>query len=281
MKLLNGKEVAAAIEHMVQTNLNRLKQDTHRTPTLAVVEVGHDPASQVYIRQKRLACERVGIRFIEKVFEETISEAELLAEILKLNQDPTVHGILVQLPLPRHLNADFLLQQISPKKDVDGFHQINVGALHLGREGFLPCTAAGILSLLDYYDIPLTGLNAVVVGRSQTVGQPIAKLLLERDCTVTLCHSKTKQLAEQTRRADLLIVAAGRKHLIDDTMIKPGAIVIDVGIHRDEKGKLTGDVHFDRVKDLVSMITPVPGGVGPLTVASLLVNVYTAFVKNG
>lgn len=281
MKLLNGKEVAAAIEHMVQTNLNRLKQDTHRTPTLAVVEVGHDPASQVYIRQKRLACERVGIRFIEKVFEETISEAELLAEILKLNQDPTVHGILVQLPLPRHLNADFLLQQISPKKDVDGFHQINVGALHLGREGFLPCTAAGILSLLDYYDIPLTGLNAVVVGRSQTVGQPIAKLLLERDCTVTLCHSKTKQLAEQTRRADLLIVAAGRKHLIDDTMIKPGAIVIDVGIHRDEKGKLTGDVHFDRVKDLVSMITPVPGGVGPLTVASLLVNVYAAFVKNG
>lgn len=281
MKLLNGKEVAAAIEHMVQTNLNRLKQDTHRTPTLAVVEVGHDPASQVYIRQKRLACERVGIRFIEKVFEETISEAELLAEILKLNQDPTVHGILVQLPLPRHLNADFLLQQISPKKDVDGFHQINVGALHLGREGFLPCTAAGILSLLDYYDIPLTGLNAVVVGRSQTVGQPIAKLLLERDCTVTLCHSKTKQLAEQTRRADLLIVAAGRKHLIDDTMIKPGAMVIDVGIHRDEKGKLTGDVHFDRVKDLVSMITPVPGGVGPLTVASLLVNVYTAFVKNG
>lgn len=281
MKLLNGKEVAAAIEHMVQTNLNRLKQDTHRTPTLAVVEVGHDPASQVYIRQKRLACERVGIRFIEKVFEETISEAELLAEILKLNQDPTVHGILVQLPLPRHLNADFLLQQISPKKDVDGFHQINVGALHLGREGFLPCTAAGILSLLDYYDIPLTGLNAVVVGRSQTVGQPIAKLLLERDCTVTLCHSKTKQLAEQTRRADLLIVAAGRKHLIDDTMIKPGAMVIDVGIHRDEKGKLTGDVQFDRVKDLVSMITPVPGGVGPLTVASLLVNVYTAFVKNG
>lgn len=281
MKLLNGKEVAAAIEHMVQTNLNRLKQDTHRTPTLAVIEVGHDPASQVYIRQKRLACERVGIRFIEKVFEETISEAELLAEILKLNQDPTVHGILVQLPLPRHLNADFLLQQISPKKDVDGFHQINVGALHLGREGFLPCTAAGILSLLDYYDIPLTGLNAVVVGRSQTVGQPIAKLLLERDCTVTLCHSKTKQLAEQTRRADLLIVAAGRKHLIDDTMIKPGAIVIDVGIHRDEKGKLTGDVHFDRVKDLVSMITPVPGGVGPLTVASLLVNVYAAFVKNG
>lgn len=281
MKLLNGKEVAAAIEHMVQTNLNRLKQDTHRTPTLAVVEVGHDPASQVYIRQKRLACERVGIRFIEKVFEETISEAELLAEILKLNQDPTVHGILVQLPLPRHLNADFLLQQISPKKDVDGFHQINVGALHLGREGFLPCTAAGILSLLDYYDIPLTGLNAVVVGRSQTVGQPIAKLLLERDCTVTLCHSKTKQLAEQTRRADLLIVAAGRKHLIDDTMIKPGAMVIDVGIHRDEKGKLTGDVHFNRVKDLVSMITPVPGGVGPLTVASLLVNVYTAFVKNG
>lgn len=280
MKLLNGKEVAASIEHMIQTNIKCLKEETHRKPTLAVIEVGQDPASQVYIRQKRFACERVGIQFIEKVFDDTISESDLLAEILKLNQDPTVHGVFIQLPLPRHLNADFLLQHISPKKDVDGFHQINVGALHLGMNGFTPCTAAGILSLLDYYDIPLNGLNAVVVGRSQTVGQPIARLLLARDCTVTICHSQTKQLKKHTRQADLLIVAAGRKHLIDETMVKPGAIVIDVGIHRDEDRKLTGDVNFDRVKDLVSMITPVPGGVGPLTVASLLVNVYDAYVKS-
>ena len=276
MELLNGKEVSATIEAMLATNIECYKRDTGRKPTLAVIEVGNDPASSVYIRQKRLACERVGIRFISKVFEEEVTESILLDEIRSLNNDPTVHGILIQLPLPNHLDSDFLLQQITPAKDVDGFHQINVGALTLGKASLKPCTAEGIISLLDYYDIPLTGLNAVVVGRSDIVGKPISQLLLQRDCTVTICHSKTKNLRQHTIHADLLIVAAGRKHLINETMVKPGAIVIDVGIHRNEDRTLTGDVDFERVKGLVSKITPVPGGVGPLTVATLLENVFTA-----
>lgn len=280
MQLLNGKEVAASIEHMIQTNIECLKNENNRKPTLVVIEVGDDPASKVYIRQKRLACERVGIQFISKLFDAEVTEAKLLAEIIQLNNDPTVHGILVQLPLPSHLDSTFILQQISPRKDVDGFHKLNVGALNLEMGGFKPCTASGILSLLDYYDVPLEGLNAVVVGRSAIVGKPVAQLLLNRHCTVTTCHSKTKDLRRHTIHADLLIVAAGRKHLIDETMVKPGAIVIDVGMHRNEDGTLTGDVNFERVKDIVSMITPVPGGVGPLTVAALLENVYMAYVAS-
>ena len=266
--LIDGKKISAQVkdeckERVAKENMN---------VTLAVIQVGNDPASTVYVGNKKKACEYVGIHSLSYELSEETTEEELLALVEKLNADDTVNGILVQLPLPSHINEDKVIQTISPKKDVDGFHPQSVGALSIGQPGFVSCTPAGIIQLLKRSGVVIDGKECVIVGRSNIVGKPMAMLMLRENATVTVCHSHTKDLKEVTKRADILIVAIGKPKMITADYVKEGAVVIDVGIHRPEGGKLCGDVDFDSVEKTASAITPVPGGVGPMTIAMLLHN---------
>jgi methylenetetrahydrofolate dehydrogenase (NADP+)/methenyltetrahydrofolate cyclohydrolase len=278
-KIIDGKAFAARVRAEVATHVARLQETQGLTPGLAVVLVGEDPASQVYVKNKGIQTREVGMNSYEHKLSADTSEADLLALIARLNADPAVHGILVQLPLPKHLDADLVINAIDPAKDVDGFHISNVGLLGTGQKAMVPCTPLGCLMMLRDHHGSLAGLTAVVVGRSNIVGKPMAQLLLADSCTVTIAHSRTKDLAEVCRRADILVAAVGRPEMIPGDWVKPGATVIDVGINRierDGKGKLVGDVHFDSAVQVAGAITPVPGGVGPMTIACLLANTLTA-----
>jgi len=274
-RIIDGKLIAAEVRRGLGPRVAALAARGVR-PGLAVILVGDDPASQVYVRNKERACEQTGLASRHIALPAQVDEAELLGTIRRLNADAAVHGILVQLPLPRHLDADRVLETIAPHKDADGFHPMNAGALLAGRSGFLPCTPAGIMVMLDHSGIELRGKRAVVVGRSNIVGKPMALLLLQRDATVTICHSKTRDLPALTREADVLVAALGRAGAIGAAMVKPGACVIDVGINRLDNGRLAGDVDAATVKEVAGWITPVPGGVGPMTVAMLLSNCVRA-----
>ncbi len=273
-QILDGKKVAADVRASIGAEIERLK-GRGVTPGLAVVLVGEDPASQVYVRSKEKACQAVGMNsFLHRL--PAATEQDRLLELIKqLNAAPAVHGILVQLPLPPQIDADVVLQAIDPAKDVDGFHPFNAGKLMAGLKTFVPCTPRGIMHLLAVYNIPLKGKQAVVIGRSNIVGKPIAHLLLAQHATVTVCHSRTVGLSDITRRADVLVAAVGRPHMVTADMIKPGATVVDVGINRLPEG-LVGDVEFEAAKEVAGFITPVPGGVGPLTIAMLLQNTLEA-----
>jgi methylenetetrahydrofolate dehydrogenase (NADP+)/methenyltetrahydrofolate cyclohydrolase len=250
--------------------------DAGRRPGLAVILVGDDPASAVYVRNKVKACVEAGIHSVLERYDATLGEAELLARVAALNADPQVHGILVQMPLPPHIRAHRVIEAIATHKDVDGFSVHSAGSLMAGLPGLRPATPAGCMKLIESTGIALRGGHAVVIGRSNTVGKPMAQLLLQANATVTLCHSATADLAEHTRRADVVVVAVGRRHTLTASMVKPGAVVIDVGMNRDDHGKLCGDVDFDSVREVAGHITPVPGGVGPMTIAMLLVNTVLA-----
>ena len=270
-QLIDGKQISKEIKDELKIEVEHLKQQG-REICLAVVQVGNDPASTVYVNNKKKACAYIGIRSESYELPETITERELLELVERLNADEKVNGILVQLPLPKTLNEDKILRAISPEKDVDGFHPVSVGRLWLGEKGFLSCTPAGIIQLLKRSGISIEGKECVVVGRSNIVGKPMAALLLRENATVTIAHSKTRNLKEVTKRADILIAAVGQQQMIDDTYIKEGAVVIDVGMHRNAQNKLCGDVDFEKVKEKASAITPVPGGVGPMTIAMLMNN---------
>ena len=278
-KLIDGKAFAANVRAQVAAHVARLKEEHGITPGLAVVLVGEDPASEVYVRNKGRQTIEVGMASFEHKLAADTSEADLLALIARLNADPAVNGILVQLPLPGHLNADLVINAIDPAKDVDGFHISNVGLLGTGQKSMVPCTPLGCLMMMRDHLGSLAGLEAVVVGRSNIVGKPMAQLLLGDSCTVTIAHSRTRNLAEVCRRADILVAAVGRPEMIPGDWVKPGATVIDVGINRTEvagKTRLVGDVHFDSAVQVAGAITPVPGGVGPMTIACLLANTLTA-----
>jgi len=274
-RIIDGKALSDAIKADVAQRVETLKT-RGIVPGLSVVLVGDDPASHVYVRNKAAACEKAGLRSQVIRLPAQITEEELLDVIHKLNADASVHGILVQLPLPRHLNASKVIETIAAGKDVDGFHISNAGLLMTGQPLFRPCTPYGIMKMLESEQVPLRGAEAVIVGASNIVGKPMAMLLLAAGATVTLCNSKTRDLAAQTRRADVLVVATGKPGIVTGEMIKPGAIVIDVGINRGEDGKLTGDVDFASASQVAGAITPVPGGVGPMTIAMLLVNTLEA-----
>jgi methylenetetrahydrofolate dehydrogenase (NADP+)/methenyltetrahydrofolate cyclohydrolase len=273
--IIDGKSLAAAVRASQKSAIGALAARGVR-PGLAAILAGNDPASRVYVRTKARACEETGVRSESHEFPDDVAEATLLERVARLNADPRVHGILVQLPLPRHLDSSRVLAAVSPMKDVDGFHAANLGALLQGRPGFVPGTPAGVMRMLEHAGAPLAGRHAVIVGRSTIVGKPLALLLLQKDATVTICHSKTVNLAAVTRQADVLIAAAGRAKLITAGMVKPGACVIDVGINRLADGKLAGDVEFESVGAVAGSISPVPGGVGPMTVAMLIVNTVRA-----
>ena len=278
-KVIDGKEFASRVRLLVQALVAKLKETSNITPGLAVVLVGEDPASQVYVRNKHAATVEVGMASFEHRLPVDTSEANLLGLIRRLNGDPAVHGILVQLPLPAHLNADLIINTIDPAKDVDGFHISNVGRLGTGQKSMVPCTPLGCLMMLRDHHGKLAGLNAVVVGRSNIVGKPMAQLLLGDSCTVTIAHSRTRDLASVCRGADILVAAVGRPEMITGDFVKPGATVIDVGINRVERGgkmRLVGDVDFASAALVAGAITPVPGGVGPMTIACLLANTLTA-----
>ena len=274
-KRIDGKAIATQIKQELKEQVQQLAKD-NITVTLAVIQVGQDPASCVYVRNKQRTCEELGIHSLSYELEETTSEEKLLSLIQELNAREDVDGILVQLPLPGHINEKDVLNAIDPAKDVDGFHPYNVGALSCGEEGFVPGTPAGIIELLKRSDIRIDGKECVVIGRSNIVGKPMAMLMLRENATVTVCHSHTKDLKEVTKRADILIVAIGKPKMITADYVKEGAVVIDVGIHRPEGGKLCGDVDFDSVEKTASAITPVPGGVGPMTIAMLMNNCVEA-----
>lgn len=271
-ELIDGKKVAKETRAQIADETAKLIADTGVTPGLAAVLVGEDPGSQIYVRNKRKACAEAGIYSEEHKLPEETTEDELLSLIDKLNNDEKIHGILVQLPLPKHINETKILHSVDPSKDVDGFHPENVGRMVEGNPRFLPCTPQGIIRLLDAYEIPIEGKNAVIIGRSNIVGKPISMLLLHRHATVTICHSRTKTLEEITKRADILVAAIGRPKFVTADMVKDGVVVIDVGINRMSDGKLAGDVDFEEVSKKASFITPVPGGVGPMTIAMLLWN---------
>ena len=278
-KVIDGKAFAAVVRAQVATHVARLVEAQGLKPGLAVVLVGQDPASQVYVRNKHAATVEVGMASFEHRLPVETAEADLLALVRRLNADPAVHGILVQLPLPFHLNAELIINTIDPAKDVDGFHISNVGRLGTGQKSMVPCTPLGCLMILRAHHGSLAGLNAVVVGRSNIVGKPMAQLLLGDSCTVTIAHSRTKDLAAVCRGADILVAAVGRPEMITGDFVKPGATVIDVGINRierDGKSKLVGDVHYSSAAAVAGAITPVPGGVGPMTIACLLANTLTA-----
>ncbi|MBI2485460.1 MAG: bifunctional methylenetetrahydrofolate dehydrogenase/methenyltetrahydrofolate cyclohydrolase FolD [Deltaproteobacteria bacterium] len=275
-EIIDGKEVSQHIRKEVSEEVRKLKEETGIVPGLAAVLVGNNPASEIYVRNKRKACGEAGIYSEEYKLPEEITESDLLSLIKKLNEDEKIHGILVQLPLPKHINEAKILRAVSPSKDIDGFHPENVGYLVEGNPRFIPCTPHGIIKLLDYYKIEIQGKEAVVVGRSNIVGKPVSLLLLHRHATVTICHSRTKPLEDVTRRADILVAAMGRANFITGDMVKEGVVVIDVGINRNPDGKLTGDVDFEKVKEKASYITPVPGGVGPMTIAMLLWNTWSS-----
>jgi len=269
--LIDGKKISSVIKDELKSKVNELK-DNGIEVTLAVVQVGNDPASTVYVGNKKKACEYIGINSLAYELPETTSQEELLALVQSLNDDSTVNGILVQLPLPKHISEDLVVKTIDPTKDVDGFHPQSVGALSIGQKGFVSCTPAGVIQLLKRSDISIDGKECVIIGRSNIVGKPMSLLMLRENATVTICHSRTKNLQEVTKRADILIVAIGKPRFVTKDYVKEGAIVIDVGIHRDENNKLCGDVDFDDIVDYVSAITPVPGGVGPMTIAMLMNN---------
>ncbi|MBP8144688.1 bifunctional methylenetetrahydrofolate dehydrogenase/methenyltetrahydrofolate cyclohydrolase FolD [Pseudorhodoferax sp.] len=268
---IDGNALAQQLREGMKAQVERLAAAGCR-PGLAVLLVGEDPASQVYVRNKVKACESVGMHSLLERLPATLGEAELLARIDQLNADPAVHGILVQLPLPRHLDADLVIERIAPEKDVDGFHVASAGALMVGRPGFKPCTPYGCMKMLESIGCNPRGKHAVVIGRSNIVGKPMALLLLQASATVTICHSATPNLAEICRQADILVAAVGRPRFVSADMVKPGAVVLDVGINRLADGKLCGDVDFDAVREVAGWITPVPGGVGPMTITMLLQN---------
>lgn len=268
-ELINGKELAEKMQAEIAIKVSELKTKSI-SPGLVVLLVGENPASQVYVRNKERSAKSIGIHSKVERYPSTISEETLLAEIEKYNQDPNFHGILVQLPLPKHIDEEKVLLAIDPKKDVDGFHPVNLGRLLAGNPDKIPCTPYGIMKMFAAYDINLAGKRALVIGRSNIVGKPMAQLLLMADATVTIAHSKTANLAELAKKADILVVAIGRGHFVTKEFIKPGAVVIDVGMNRDEHGKLIGDVKFDEVEPLASYITPVPKGVGPMTITMLM-----------
>ena len=276
--ILNGKQVAAEIRAELKTRAEALRKDGV-VPCLAVLLAGDDPASKIYVRNKKRACEEIGIESRELLFPESVTEEELIAQIRALNEDPAVDAMLVQLPLPRHINEARVLAEIAPEKDADGFHVVNAGRLFTGQTSVLPCTPAGCMELLRRANVEFSGKHAVVVGRSNIVGKPMAMLLLNEHCTVTVCHSRTKDLARFTRDADILVAAVGRPGMITGDMIKPGAAVIDVGINRLDNGKLMGDVDFESAEPVAGAVTPVPGGVGPMTIAMLMQNAILAAEK--
>jgi methylenetetrahydrofolate dehydrogenase (NADP+)/methenyltetrahydrofolate cyclohydrolase len=273
--ILDGKALAAEVRRQLKEEVAALAAQG-LTPTLAVLLVGDDPASQVYVRNKIAACAEVGILSRSFRFPSDCAPSELFAAIDRLNNDPAIHGILVQLPLPPQFDESEVVERIAVTKDVDGFHAENLGRLWQGRSGFVPCTPAGVMRLLSHAQVPLVGAEAVVVGRSNIVGKPMAALLLAAGATVTIAHSRTSNLAEVTRRADVLVVAVGKPGLVTGAMIKPGAVVVDVGINRLADGRLVGDVDFASAQGVARAITPVPGGVGPMTIAMLLANTVTA-----
>ncbi len=274
-QLIDGKMISQQIKDELKQKVAALKSEGKEIG-MAVIQVGNDPASSVYVGNKKKACEYIGIRSESYELPEETTQDELIALIEKLNVDDKIHGILVQLPVPKHIDEDTIIKAISPKKDVDGFHPQSVGALSIGQPGFVSCTPAGVIQLLKRSGIEIQGKECVVIGRSNIVGKPMSLLLLRENGTVTITHSKTKDLKEVCKRADILVVAIGRPKMIDASYVKDGAVVIDVGIHRGENNKLCGDVDFDSVEPIASAITPVPGGVGPMTIAMLMNNCVEA-----
>ena len=274
-QLIDGKQISKEVKDELRKEVEFLKQQG-KNCCLAVIQVGNDPASSVYVGNKKKACEAIGIESLAYELPDTTTEEEVLSLIEDLNNNDKVHGILCQLPLPKHIDEDKVIQAISPKKDVDGFHPQNVGALTIGQQGFVSCTPAGIIELLKRSNIEMEGKQCVVIGRSNIVGKPMALLMLRENATVTVCHSRTKNLKEICKQADILIVAIGKPLFVTSDYVKEGAVVIDVGIHRNENNKLCGDVKFDEVESHTSFITPVPGGVGPMTIAMLMHNCVEA-----
>lgn len=277
--IIDGKAISAKVREEIRLEIEDLKKAGKATPGFAGIIVGEDPASQIYIRNKKKACDEVGIRFEEYALSADTSQAELIGLIEELNKKDGVHGILVQSPTPKHIDESIIFETISPQKDVDAFHPQNVGKIMTGKYDFLPCTPAGVMELLAHYNIDVKGKDCVIIGRSNIVGKPQAMLMLHKDATVTICHSRTKDLAEKTAKADILVAAVGRSKFVTADMIKDGAVVIDVGINRNEQGKLCGDVDFAEAEKKASYITPVPGGVGPMTITMLLKNTLTACKK--
>ena len=276
--VINGRELADQMQAEIQKDVEKMTQQGIQ-PGLVVLLVGENPASQTYVRNKERAAAKIGILSKVEKLPETISEEELLAEIDKYNQDSRFHGILVQLPLPKHIDEEKILLAIDPKKDVDGFHPMNLGRLFVGKPEMIPCTPYGIMKMFEAYDIDLTGKRAVIIGRSNIVGKPMAQLLLMKNATVTIAHSKTEHLAEVAKEADILVVAIGRGDFVTKEFVKPGAVVIDVGMNRNQEGKLIGDVAFDEVSEIASYITPVPKGVGPMTITMLMYQTVEAAKK--
>lgn len=274
--IIDGKAVAKEVQKQIKEEVEGLERRWGLVPGLAVVLVGDDPASHIYVRNKEKACKEVGIKSFEHVLPATITEKDLLALVQQLNKDKRVHGILVQMPLPPHVRAEKILEAISPHKDIDGFHPVNQGLLALGASGFKPCTPMGIMKLLESVNCDPKGKNAVVLGRSNIVGKPVALMLLGKHATVTICHSRTANLRDEVGRADVLIVAIGKANFVRGDWVKQGAVVIDVGVNRLPTGKLCGDVEFETAKDRAGAITPVPGGVGPMTICMLLYNTLKA-----
>ncbi|MCI5849232.1 MAG: bifunctional methylenetetrahydrofolate dehydrogenase/methenyltetrahydrofolate cyclohydrolase FolD [Lachnospiraceae bacterium] len=274
-KLIDGKLISKQIKDELKVEAAKLKE-AGREVTLAVIQVGNDPASTVYVGNKKKACDYIGIRSLAYELPESTTQEELLKLVEELNDRDDVDGILVQLPLPSHIDEDTVIRTISPKKDVDGFHPQSVGALSIGQKGFVSCTPAGIIELLKRSDVDIEGKECVIIGRSNIVGKPMALLMLRENATVTICHSRTKNLKEVAKRADILIVAIGKPEFVTSEYVKEGAVVIDVGIHRCDNGKLCGDVLFSDVEPIASAITPVPGGVGPMTIAMLMHNCIDA-----
>lgn len=277
-QIIDGKKISAEIKEELKEQVAQMKKDGIEG-TLAVIQVGDDPASSVYVRNKKKACEYIGIGSKSYELPETTTQTELLDLIADLNQDDAVNGILVQLPVPAHIDEKTIINAISPAKDVDGFHPESVGALTIGQKGFVSCTPAGIIELLKRSNVKIDGKNCVIIGRSNIVGKPMALLMLRENATVTITHSHTQNLKEICSRADILIAAVGKKEFITGEYIKENAVVIDVGIHRDENNKLSGDVKYDEAEPKASMITPVPGGVGPMTIAMLMHNCVEAMIR--
>ena len=275
-EIISGKIVAEKLRGEISEEVSNFKEINGYAPGLAVIVVGDNPASAVYVRNKHKACLDVGITSYQIELEHSTSEDELLGRIDELNKNDNVHGILVQLPLPGHISEERVLNSISPDKDVDAFHPINVGKIMIGNYDLLPCTPAGVMELLKHYNVDVQGKNCVVIGRSNIVGKPMSMLLMEKNGTVTICHSKTKNLEKICRDADIIVVAIGKPEFLTADMVKPGAVVIDVGINRMPDGKLAGDVDFESVEKIASKITPVPGGVGPMTITMLLKNTLAA-----
>ena len=270
-QLIDGNALSKQLRAQVAADTVKLKAQG-LTPGLAVVLVGENPASQVYVRNKVKACEDAGLHSVLEKYEATMTEADLLARVEALNNDENIHGILVQLPLPAHIDAQKVIEAISPAKDVDGFHIASAGALMTGMSGFWPCTPYGCMKMLESIGYDLKGKHAVVIGRSNIVGKPMALMLLQKDATVTVAHSRTQNLKALTQQADVIVAAVGKRNVLTADMVKPGAVVLDVGMNRNDEGKLCGDVDFDGVKEVAGYITPVPGGVGPMTITMLLVN---------